>query len=688
MRTRLEGAGRRGSLLIPIVLVLLPAAVLVSVGVSGLSRALRGAEDEARLGAERDALALARGLRGAVADPRVLDLIDPVHGFRLNGGRLVVPEEVGWIVAPPPESTARELSRALRDDLDRAARAEFGSGEGRAKAPAARAAVAAIHDDILQDPFVRGRDRPYAQLAAAWSAHRLGNVRRRDELLDELELLAGAGAPMYRDTVAGAAVLGAAADRPTHKAIAGRLCALPPAEARVVLTRMREVNGDPMSIDALERRLAGVETQRAALRRASAHRATLIGAQAPLHRLAGERLLLYYPHADGRGGAGAVLAPRELFERLRAAAVSGDQANDSMNPTDGAADELAALVGLSAGAWSSRPVYGEPIAADATPVLPGLGVLPAQPEGATLFASAWVPMALIAVTALTLVVGLALSGRALRREHAAMAVRDEFLVSVTHELKTPLASIQLLGEMLLDDRAPDGAARERYHQRLLAETGRLRMIVENVLDLGRSERSETSYNRGAVDLADVLREALRVFAPLAERDDVVLSLDATGLPSLEAGERAVVLGDREALLQVFLNLLENARRHARDGRSVRLSIDTADDNWLVRVRDRGPGVPPEERDSIFRKFSRGGRAVASGNPGVGLGLFLARRVLQDHGGDLRHEEPRDGGPGACFVATLPALRDEDDAMRRPSATANGSKNAIAEQSRAANEGRP
>ncbi len=283
-------------------------------------------------------------------------------------------------------------------------------------------------------------------------------------------------------------------------------------------------------------------------------------------------------------------------------------------------------------------VTGIPLPAGAIRIAPGLGITPGAAE-ATLPSITTILAGLV----LAFLLGLGLLLRMLRREHAAITARADFLISVTHELKTPLASIRLLGEML-GDAPPEKQA--EYLAMLEGESARLAALVENVLDLGRLERKERAYDKRPQSLAELVRAVVRGFAPVATKSGVDVQLD-------ESGEPIEAVVDRNAIAQALLNVLENARRYAAAGGRITVATALGSDGFELRVRDHGPGIPDDERERIFERFRRG-RAQRDGSvPGLGIGLHLARTILRDHGGDLRCVPPPDGGLGACFLFTLP-----------------------------------
>jgi two-component system phosphate regulon sensor histidine kinase PhoR len=292
---------------------------------------------------------------------------------------------------------------------------------------------------------------------------------------------------------------------------------------------------------------------------------------------------------------------------------------------------------------------------DAVPSISHIAIAATIPNdsGASTINKQWlVPLSIVGLVTFVLV-GVGLTVRAVKKERLATRPRAEFLTAVTHELKTPLASIRLLVDVLQDGRV---VPRKRLdHQRALAsEAARLTMLVENVLDLGRVERGERSYDRRHEDISDVIDNSVRLYAPLATRADMDIDVSLTKTSNEEP---ILVDADRGTIVQVVLNLLENARRYPSAGMRVNVrGYLAASNRYKITVRDFGPGVRPDERETIFAKFSSGRAAAQGGNPGVGLGLYLARAIVRDHGGDLTCMDPTDQGNGACFRLLLPAIQ--------------------------------
>ena len=222
------------------------------------------------------------------------------------------------------------------------------------------------------------------------------------------------------------------------------------------------------------------------------------------------------------------------------------------------------------------------------------------------------------------------------------AERRRFFADVGHELRTPLTVI--LGEAELGARHEDAGLRASFAT-IRGRALRLGRRIEDLLRVARSESGQLELERAPVDLAAVAAAALADAAPLLAWAGV--AADADGLPPI------AVTGDGEWLRQVLGGMLENAAKYAGRGATVRIAGSDASGAAVVTVRDDGPGLGPAEAEVVFDRFARGEGAAA---PGFGVGLALARWVVEAHGGSLRAEAPGEGG--LRLVMCLPLARAE------------------------------
>jgi signal transduction histidine kinase len=240
-----------------------------------------------------------------------------------------------------------------------------------------------------------------------------------------------------------------------------------------------------------------------------------------------------------------------------------------------------------------------------------------------------------------------------RRQMLMAQQKTDFVSNVSHELKTPLTSIRMFADMLAEERVEDPGRRTQYLRIIAAESARLTRLINNVLDFARLERGGKPRERHLFDLVEITQEVIDTCRPHLDDAGVRLSLEteAKSLP---------LLGDRDAVGQILLNLLSNAEKYGGGQIEVRLRREGTAPRELccADVLDRGSGIPARQRAAIFKPFYRMHDSLASGISGSGLGLTLARRMAQAHGGNVTYS-PREGG-GSCFTLKLPLAVAKDD----------------------------
>ncbi len=230
----------------------------------------------------------------------------------------------------------------------------------------------------------------------------------------------------------------------------------------------------------------------------------------------------------------------------------------------------------------------------------------------------------------------------IRRRTLLAQQKTDFVSNISHELKTPLTSIRLFADLLTADRVTDPARRASYLRIIAAESARLTRLINNVLDFARLDRGAATPESRPCDFAAIAREVTDNLRPHLESEGIALT---TELPP----DPLPVLGDRDAISQILLNLLSNAEKYGRG--EILLRAGRRNELAYVEVLDRGPGIPPSQAEAIFQPFHRLEDSLASGIPGTGLGLSLARHNAAAHHGRLTYT-PREGG-GAIFTFTLP-----------------------------------
>jgi len=250
----------------------------------------------------------------------------------------------------------------------------------------------------------------------------------------------------------------------------------------------------------------------------------------------------------------------------------------------------------------------------------------------------------ILLVILVLAIGLTvLAAVQLRREVRFAAERAGFVANVSHELRTPLSQIRLVLDTLRLGRGEDPATRDQALKVADREALRLQHLVEGVLRFTRGARPGDSP-RVELDAAQEAKAVIEEFAPLAAPHGMTVTL--------ESAPQVKVRLQRGALRQVLLNLLDNAMKYGGDGTSVRVEVTTlATGGARLRVDDNGPGVPPPERERIWRPFERGGAARARAAGGSGIGLTIVREIAEEHGGRVWVEAAPSGG--ARFIVELP-----------------------------------
>jgi two-component system sensor histidine kinase SenX3 len=247
-----------------------------------------------------------------------------------------------------------------------------------------------------------------------------------------------------------------------------------------------------------------------------------------------------------------------------------------------------------------------------------------------------------------IIAGMVLNTIFLVREIRRNEQHDTFINSVTHELKTPVASIRLYLQTL-QSRDIDPAKRADFYNIMLADSDRLQNTIEQVLRAGTTGRSGRHLNRSRIDLAEMVRECLTLAGLRHHLPEEALRYK----DSLPQGEHATVVGDLDELKAAVSNLIDNAIKYSGASISVLVELAKVDARQVaIRVTDYGVGISAPELKRIFKRFYRVPGAVATRVKGTGLGLFIVRSVAVKHGGRAYAESPG-SGLGSTFILQLP-----------------------------------
>jgi signal transduction histidine kinase len=259
-----------------------------------------------------------------------------------------------------------------------------------------------------------------------------------------------------------------------------------------------------------------------------------------------------------------------------------------------------------------------------------------------------------AAAAGVLALGLALTSRAVRASARLAEMRSEFVSSVTHELKAPLATIRAVGDSVATGRVTDTETLKDYAQLVVQESKRLARLFDNLLAYSRITDVTEAYHFEALEIPELIEEALRGFRSQLSANGFDVTVD---LPSQLPPVRA----DRTAMGLLLDNVIDNAVRYSGPSHWLSIGAEQTDGVVRIAIADRGIGIPPHELDHVVRKFFRGRRA---GSGGSGLGLAIANRIVTDHGGSLTIDSAVGSGTTVSLILPISDDIDEDTHPRR------------------------
>ncbi len=243
------------------------------------------------------------------------------------------------------------------------------------------------------------------------------------------------------------------------------------------------------------------------------------------------------------------------------------------------------------------------------------------------------------------------------RVEASQKAQREFVANVSHELKTPLTSIQGFAQALLDGTASTAGEQKQSIQIIFNEAGRMHRLVLDLLDLARLDAGIADFKRVPVDLLALLNSVGERFGPLANRNNVNIEILANTLPP--------VTGDGDRLAQVFSNLVDNALKFTPPGGKITINSSITDSFLNISVADTGTGIPAEALQHIFDRFYQIDTSRQRGEKhGAGLGLAIVREIIQTHGGHVIVKSQV--GQGSEFIVSLPITTTQQTSITKKS----------------------
>jgi signal transduction histidine kinase len=233
-------------------------------------------------------------------------------------------------------------------------------------------------------------------------------------------------------------------------------------------------------------------------------------------------------------------------------------------------------------------------------------------------------------------------------------MKSDFINRATHELRTPIATMLLMVNLIEDsiNRECAPCVKDDYYQYwdvLKSELNRERILVEDLLSAGRLENGQLHFHFSSFNIVDLINQVIHQLEVLAREKNISISLE-TGLQP--ESPSALIQADEKALTQVFMNLIGNAIKFTPFSGNVRIVLQRIHSDFEISIIDTGMGIPSEDLPLLFTRFFRGTNAIENEIPGTGIGLFIVRSILEKHDGKINVRSEL--GKGTQFEISLPA----------------------------------
>lgn len=253
---------------------------------------------------------------------------------------------------------------------------------------------------------------------------------------------------------------------------------------------------------------------------------------------------------------------------------------------------------------------------------------------------------LILVSSTVALAGLVSAYRGFQQQILLNEMKSNFVSSVSHELRAPIASLRLLAENLERGKIAGDVKQKEYFGLLAQESRRLSMMIENILDFSRIERGVKSFEFEPADMAALTENTVQLMRPWAAERGIELAWPQNGGLAAQP-----FVCDALALQQALINLIDNAVKHSPPGRQVAVGLDEGAGALALWVEDHGPGIPAEEHGKIFERFYRRGSELRRETQGIGIGLTIVKHIVEAHGGRVAVRSAP--GQGSRFTMELP-----------------------------------
>jgi len=238
--------------------------------------------------------------------------------------------------------------------------------------------------------------------------------------------------------------------------------------------------------------------------------------------------------------------------------------------------------------------------------------------------------------------------RSFERLAEASRIKMEFLTIMTHQIRAPFANMRWVTDLLMSKKnGPSGEKQDEYFKILRENSQRLEELIDKIITVSKIEQGSLPLKKEPASLKKLVEKVIFEFKPFAEASNVRVSLEAEdNLPE--------VLADASQVREVMENFVDNAIKYTREKGEVKISLSSKGNSVCLKVKDSGVGIPKEDQKYIFRKFFRSESAMKKQTQGSGLGLFIAKSIIESHRGKIGFISQE--GEGSTFWFTLPIIK--------------------------------